>query len=83
MFLSEKAGGRKLIPGSVLEEPCFIAEESFNLPDDECLFGLGQFQDGNYNLKNVSRKLIQVNTQISIPFLYSSKGYGIRCKNLM
>src|SRR5690606_12637060 len=29
------------------------------------------------NLRNVTRKLIQVNSQIAIPFLYSSKGYGI------
>jgi alpha-D-xyloside xylohydrolase len=41
------------------------------------LFGLGQFQDGNFDLKNVSRKLTQVNTQIAIPFLYSSNNYGI------
>jgi len=77
VFLSEKAGGRKLQPSSVMNEPCFIAEQSFNSPSDEYLFGLGQFQDGEYNIRNVSRKLIQVNSQIAIPFLYSSKGYGI------
>jgi alpha-D-xyloside xylohydrolase len=77
IFLSEKAGSRKLIPNSVLGQRCFIAEQSFNSPADEYLFGLGQFQDGHYNLRNVTRKLIQVNSQIAIPFLYSSKGYGI------
>jgi alpha-D-xyloside xylohydrolase len=77
IFLSEKAGSRKLTPDSVLGEPCFVAEQSFDSPPDEYLFGLGQFQDGNYNLRNVTRKLTQVNTQIAIPFLYSSKGYGI------
>ncbi|KGO93602.1 glycoside hydrolase family 31 protein [Flavobacterium subsaxonicum] len=77
IFLSEKAGSRKLIRDSIMGEPCFIAEQSFNSPKDEYLFGLGQFQDGNYNLRNISRKLTQVNTQIAIPFLYSSKGYGI------
>lgn len=76
-FLSEEAGSRKLISNSVMGEPCFIAEQSFNSPADEYLFGLGQFQDGHYNLRNVTRKLIQVNSQISIPFIYSSKGYGI------
>src|SRR5690606_28222384 len=39
--------------------------------------GLGQFQDGHYNLRNATRKLTQVNSQIAIPFLYSSRGYGI------
>ncbi len=77
IFLSEKAGTRKLIPDSVMGEPCFIAEQSFESPKDEYIFGLGQFQDGNYNLKNVTRRLTQVNSQISLPFIYSSKGYGL------
>lgn len=77
VFLSEKADSRKLVSGTVVGEPCYSAEQAFNSPGDEYLFGLGQFQDGQYNLRNVTRKLIQVNTQIAIPFLYSSKGYGI------
>ena len=47
VFLTEKAGTRKLIPDSVLGEPCFIAEQSFKSSKDEYLFGLGQFQDGH------------------------------------
>jgi alpha-D-xyloside xylohydrolase len=77
IFLSEKAGSRKLLPDSVMGEPCFLAEQSFESSNDEFIFGLGQFQDGHYNLKNVTRKLTQVNSQISIPFIYSSKGYGL------
>ncbi|MGE5796599.1 MAG: TIM-barrel domain-containing protein, partial [Ignavibacteria bacterium] len=77
IFLNEKTGARKLIPDSVMGEPCFMAEQSFESPNDEYLFGLGQFQDGHYNLKNISRKLTQVNSQISIPFIYSSRGYGL------
>lgn len=77
IFLSEKSGSRKLSPDSILGKPCFVAEQSFKSPSDEYLFGLGQFQDGHYNLRNITRKLTQVNTQIAIPFLYSSKGYGI------
>ncbi|MFC5283022.1 TIM-barrel domain-containing protein [Pedobacter alpinus] len=76
-FLSEKSGSRKLVASTVHGEPCFIAEQGFDSPVDEHLFGLGQFQDGNFDLRNISRKLIQVNSQIAIPFLYSSKGYGI------
>ncbi|OFY69782.1 MAG: glycosyl hydrolase family 31 [Bacteroidetes bacterium RBG_13_42_15] len=77
IFLSEKAGSRKLTPSSVMNEPCFIAEQSFDSPADEFIFGLGQFQDGHYNLKGVSRRLTQVNSQIAIPFIYSSNGYGL------
>jgi len=77
ILLNEIAGSRKLAPGSVVDEPCFAAEQSFESPSDEFIFGLGQFQDGNYNLKGISRRLTQVNCQIAIPFIYSSKGYGL------
>ena len=53
----------------------------FDSPSDECLFGLGQFQDGYSNVRGLSRRLTQVNTQISVPMLLSSKGYGILWNN--
>lgn len=77
LFLSEKAGSRKLTPSTVMDEPCFVAEQVFESPADESIFGLGQFQDGQYNLRGVTRILTQVNTQIALPFIYSSKGYGL------
>ena len=54
---------------------------TFSLSPDECLFGLGQFQDGYSNVRGLSRRLTQVNTQISLPMLISSKGYGILWNN--
>ena len=77
VFLREKGGSRRLSGDTVMGQRCYVAEQGFKSPVDECLFGLGQFQDGNFNLRNVSRQLIQVNTQIAIPFIYSSKGYGL------
>jgi alpha-D-xyloside xylohydrolase len=77
IFLHENADTRKLVSDSVMGEACFIAEQSFESPTDEYLFGLGQFQDGHYNLRGISRRLTQVNSQISLPFIYSSKGYGL------
>jgi alpha-D-xyloside xylohydrolase len=53
----------------------------FDSPRDEFLYGLGQFQDGFSNVRGLSRRLTQVNTQISIPMLLSSKGYGILWNN--
>ena len=50
-------------------------------PKDEYLYGLGQFQDGFTNIRGLSRRLTQVNTQISIPMLLSSKGYGVLWNN--
>lgn len=77
VLLSEAVNSRKLIESTVSSQTCYITEQSFITDKDEQLLGLGQFQDGHYNLKNISRKLIQVNSQIALPFLYSSKGYGI------
>ena len=62
-------------------EPVQEATLAFASPKDECLFGLGQFQDGYSNVRGLPRRLTQVNTQISIPMLLSSKGYGILWNN--
>ena len=59
----------------------YEATLTFDSPKDEYLFGLGQFQDGYSNVRGLCRRLTQVNTQISIPMLISSKGYGILWNN--
>ncbi|MBO9670728.1 MAG: DUF5110 domain-containing protein [Sphingobium sp.] len=56
-------------------------EQGFTGPRSERLFGGGQFQDGFLNLKGLSRRLTQVNTQISLPFFVSSTGYGLLWHN--
>lgn len=48
---------------------------------DEGLYGLGQFQSGIMNWKNVPIRLQQYNQEIAIPFLVSTKGYGIYWNN--
>jgi alpha-D-xyloside xylohydrolase len=77
VILDEKPDTRKLLPDSVMGEPCVVAEQAFVLHPDEHLWGLGQFQDGHYDLRNVTRRLTQVNSQIAIPFVYSSRGFGL------
>lgn len=42
----------------------------------EKIFGMGQYQDGRLNIKGFKAELAQHNTQISIPFFISDKGYG-------
>ena len=54
---------------------------AFDSPPDEALFGLGEFQDGALNIRNLPRRLIQVNTQASLPMLYSTRGYGLLWHN--
>jgi alpha-D-xyloside xylohydrolase len=77
IFLTERVGSRKLVADTILGESCYLAEQSFESPADEYIFGLGQFQDGNYNIRGISRRLTQVNSQIALPFIYSNKGYGL------
>ncbi|WP_282123105.1 glycoside hydrolase family 31 protein [Algibacter mikhailovii] len=48
---------------------------------DEALYGLGQFQSGIMNWKNVPIRLQQYNQEIAVPFLVSTKGYGIYWHN--
>lgn len=77
MFLSETIDGRVLKPDSVMNESCYNVTQSFNVDREEHIFGLGQFQDGQFNLRNLSRRLTQVNSQIAIPYIYSDKQYAI------
>jgi alpha-D-xyloside xylohydrolase len=81
VLLEETAGSRRLTASQVQGVDTFIAEQGFVSPADERLYGTGQFQDGFFNLRGLSRRLTQVNTQISLPFLLSSKGYGLLWHN--
>ncbi len=49
--------------------------------DDECLYGMGQYQDGHLNKKGSFLELAQRNSQSSVPFVISSRGYGFLWNN--
>ncbi len=49
--------------------------------DGEKIFGLGQRQERQLNLKGCTLELAQRNTQSSIPFALSSLGYGLLWNN--
>lgn len=53
----------------------------FALAQEERLYGLGQHQNGILNQRNLEMELSQDNTNISIPFFLSSKGYGVFWNN--
>jgi alpha-D-xyloside xylohydrolase len=72
---------RSIIDDSVQDRATFNVTETFDSPADEHLYGLGQFQDGYLDVRGLPRRLTQVNTQISIPFVLSSKGYGLLWNN--
>jgi alpha-D-xyloside xylohydrolase len=53
----------------------------FESYDDEHIYGLGQHQHGRLDQKGCVIELIQRNTEISIPFMLSSRGYGFLWNN--
>src|ERR1035437_9037963 len=81
-LLEEIPGARRVSPSTIQGQPTLIAEDRFRSPGGEHLFGSGQFQDGFLDVRDLPRRLTQVNSQISIPFLISSKGYGLLWHNL-
>ena len=44
---------------------------------DEKLFGLGQMEEGVWDYRGTTQYLHQANKKIAIPFLISSRGYGL------
>jgi alpha-D-xyloside xylohydrolase len=52
-------------------------EQRFRAYDDERVFGLGQHQHGLLDQKGAVVDLVQRNAEVSIPFLFSSRGYGL------
>ncbi|MGC8780385.1 MAG: glycoside hydrolase family 31 protein [Anaerolineae bacterium] len=59
----------------------FHLEARFAAYDDERLYGLGQHQHGRLNQKGCVIELVQRNTEVAIPFLLSSRGYGFLWNN--
>ena len=66
--------GHSLVQATVQGEPTYCATLRLASPEDEFLYGTGQFQDGFLNVRGVTRRLTQVNTQIALPFILSNKG---------
>lgn len=81
IILKEKVGGRTIESDILDDIPIYKVEQRFESPSDEYLFGTGQFQDGYLNIRGLPRRLTQVNSQISIPFILSSYGYGLLWNN--
>ena len=73
--------GHALLPSTVQGKPTWEVSQRFVNQEDEFLFGMGQFQDGILNVRGVTRRLTQVNTQIALPFLLSNKGYALLWNN--
>ncbi|OGU33535.1 MAG: alpha-xylosidase [Ignavibacteria bacterium GWA2_35_9] len=89
VILQEKTDGGKIItPAEVMGEKTYHIQQLFNLPagqagspEDEAFYGLGQHQNDLMNYKGHDVDLWQLNIVAAIPFLVSSKNYGILWDN--
>jgi alpha-D-xyloside xylohydrolase len=75
--LVEKAGSRALQPVIVQGDQTFHVRQEWQSESIEALYGLGQHQLGLMDIKGYDLDLWQFNGTIAIPFLVSSRGYGI------
>ena len=82
VLLAEPDGGGKAfdVP-STPDKSLWQIQQTFLSPADEALYGLGQHQEGIFDIRGLPMRLHQANTNISIPFLLCSKGYGILWNN--
>ncbi len=79
--LAEAADGRKFTKATVTGEDSWTPEQTFVSPAGESLYGLGQHQDGRLDWRGETLRLWQANTEISVPFVWSTAGYGILWDN--
>ncbi|HKW17973.1 MAG TPA: TIM-barrel domain-containing protein [Terriglobales bacterium] len=81
LLAEPKQGGKAFEVPSVFEAKTWQVQQTFISPSDEALYGLGQHQEGIFDFREVPIRLAQANTNISVPFLLSSKGFGILWNN--
>ena len=75
------AGGRTLTAATVQGEATTSVRQEWAPNADESLYGLGQHQHGLIDIKGTDLDLHQYNTEVFIPYLVSSRGYGILWDN--
>ncbi|GAA3437587.1 glycoside hydrolase family 31 protein [Kutzneria kofuensis] len=84
-LLAERPPARPWLPGSRRCRPVgdgsYHLEQRFAAHLGERLFGLGQHPNGRLDQKGLVVDLVQSNTEVTIPFLHSSRGYGLLWHN--
>jgi alpha-D-xyloside xylohydrolase len=80
-ILAEKDDGRSLTSAEVQGEKTFHVEQQWQPNADESLYGLGGNQLGLLNIKGYDLDLWQHNGTAVVPFLVSSRGYGLLWDN--
>jgi alpha-D-xyloside xylohydrolase len=80
-ILAETPGARQMTEATVQGEHTYNVRQRWRAADDESLYGLGQHQEGKLDIKGYDLDLWQRNTVVAIPFVVSSRGYGILWDN--
>lgn len=79
-LLAEKDRG-SLKPVKILDQDYWEVVQTFNPGTDEAFYGLGQHQNGVLNWNGQDVRLAQHNMDIAVPFLISSRNYGVLWDN--
>lgn len=77
----QQGGGKTFTPIEVEGSKGYSFRQVFESPEDEAFYGLGQHQSDEFNWKGRNEELFQYNTKVSVPFIVSSKNYGILWDN--
>ena len=77
MLEEQSGGGKSFEPIEVDGTKGWTYTQTFESPDDEAFYGLGQHQADEFNYKGKNEQLFQYNTKVSVPFVVSSRGYGL------
>ncbi len=59
----------------------YVLTARFEAFDDEKIFGMGQYQEKHMNKKGAVLELAHRNSQASVPFMVSNRGYGFFWNN--
>jgi alpha-D-xyloside xylohydrolase len=68
---------REYIPDTVNGEKLYHVSERFQPAPTEGFYGLGQHQSGVFNYRGSVVEMAQANTDVAVPLLISTNGYGI------
>ena len=81
LVLAERDNMQRFTPALVQGEQTYHVAQKWEPNADESFLGLGQHQFGLVDIKGYDLNLWQHNTSIAIPFLVSTRGYGILWDN--
>jgi len=81
LLRENEGGGKQFTPVNIEGTKGYATRQVFESPDDEAFYGLGQHQADEFNYKGKNESLFQYNTKVSVPFVISTKNYGILWDN--